>query len=560
MKRPKLEELTLTEKISQLLMVRQSVTAFKLAEGCADKFIRRTDEEIAEIMGKYQYGGIWHAGMHLFNAISMEEGTDKKATTADSKALVEAVSAAVRLPVLVGVDCEKGTGGDFSDGTYCCSALAIGAADDEELTFQLNAAIAREIKAAGGNWRWMPVVDLMNRYCAGFGRTFSDDIDKIIKHARAAIKGTESQKVASTVKHFPGYDPYEIRDSHIVTTAIDLSMEEWWETQAKTFQGVIDAGVDSVMIGHTAFPAADDTMVNGQYLPATMSSKIIQGLLREQMGFDGVVITDGMQMSGLNAICPYDEVLVRCINAGNDMLLGVNPYDFEIVEKAVLDGRIPMERINESAERILKLKEKIGLFDDAPAEEIDMQVQAPLTAEIDRKIAEKSITLLYDRKQLLPLSKDKIRKVAIVCSSHAADTVKRLEVMKAAFEQRGATVTITEELYNRQNVEDLVAENDLIVYAAYVAMHTPVGMPSLYGDKMKHYFHAFTRGKEKSIGVSLGYPFAHIDFMAGADTFFNIYYPNPESLKALVKVLYGELPPCTVSPVDVEPKRRIVYG
>lgn len=558
--RPKLEDLTLIEKIGQLLMVRQSVTAFKLLDENSDKFVRRTDEEIAEIMGKYQYGSVWHAGMHLFNAISMEEGSDQKATVADSKALVQAVTAAVRLPVLVGVDCERGTGGDFADGTYCCSPLAIGAADDEELTFQLNAAIAREVKAAGANWRWMPVVDLTNRYCSSFGRTFSDDIDKTIKHARAAIKGTESEKVASTVKHFPGCDPYEIRDSHIVPTGINISLDEWWATQAKTFQGVIDAGVDSVMVGHTAFPAADDTMINGQYLPATMSRKIIQGLLRDQMGFDGVVITDGMQMSGLNSICPYDEVLVRCINAGNDVLLGVNPYDFEIVHKAVLDGRIPMERINESAERVLKLKEKLGLFDEEEPEQIDMKVQAPITAAINQKIAEKSVTLLYDKNQMLPLSKDKIRKVAIVCSSHVADTAQRLEVMKAAFQERGATVEIIEELWNRQNVEALDKENDLIIYAAYVNMHAPVGMPSLYGDKMKHYFHAFTRGKEKSIGVSLGYPFAHVDFMAGADTFFNIYYPNPESLTALVKVLYGELPPCTVSPIDVEPKLRLVYG
>ena len=557
MPHPSLEDLTLTEKISQLLMVRQSVTVFKQVDAATDKFVRRSDEEIAQIMGKYQYGCLWYSGTGLFNTVNLEEGGDKL-TIADGKKIVDSVTKAVRLPMLVGIDAERGAASDFTDASACCCALAIGAADDEALTFALNAAIAREIKAAGANWRWSPVVDLENRFSLSTTRTFSDNIDKVVRHARAAIKGTESAGVASTVKHFPGTDPYEIRDSHIVTTHMNISLEEWRATQARCFQAVINAGVDSVMVGHKSFPAVDDTMLNGHYLPATMSSKIIQGLLREEMGFDGVVITDAVGMAGLKTLCPYDERLIRCINAGNDVLLGVDPYDFEIVHKAVLDGRIPMERINESAARVLKLKEKLGLF-DKEQEVADIKQLTTATQEINRKVAEKSITLLYDRNKLLPLSKDKIRKVAIVCSSHAADTMSRLEIVKKAFEERGAEVEMVEDILNPETVALFAEEKDLIIYAAYIDMHTPVGLPSLYGEKMKTYFSAFTYGKEKSIGVSLGYPYAHIDFMAGADTFFNLYYPSPESLTALVQVLYGELPPCTVSPRDVEPKLRTIY-
>lgn len=100
----------------------------------------------------------------------------------------------------------------------------------------------------------------------------------------------------------------------------------------------------------------------------------------------------------------------------------------------------------------------------------------------------------------------------------------------------------------------------LVFSIAYIAPHRPMGMPSLYGKQMETFFNAFSFGKEKSIGVSMGYPYMHIDFMGGADAFFNIYSTNPEALKAFVKVLYGELEPTTESPVDIEPKLRYIFG
>ena len=559
MKRPELNELTLEEKIGQILMISQYSLFNKKVDG---KNVKRSMEEIKEIMGKYQFGSFWGQGGHHMKNVNMAEETEDKSITAkEYKDFVEEMCEKVRVPVIIGTDNESGCT-IVNDGTPVSGALAIGAADDEQLTFDLAQAVAKETKATGCNWRWYPVVDIVNRYNGvSMGRTFSDDPDKIIKHAIATIKGTESVGVASTVKHFPGADPYEIRDGHFSATSINISLDEWRNTQAKTFQGVIDAGVDSVMIGHIAFPAVDDTNKNGRYLPATLSEKIIKGLLREEMGFTGVVITDGIGMTGLQAFCSYDEVIIKAINAGNDILLGVNVEDAENVRQAVLDGRIPMERIDESAERVLKLKEKIGLFDEGKKEEIDMKEQAKKTAEIDRKIAEKSITLVYDRNELLPISKDSVKNVTIVYSSHASSTRERLGAMKSEFEKHGAKVDIIEDLpENGSEVKDLAANNDLIVYAAYIGPHNPMGMPSLYGKKMETFFKAFSYGGEKSVGVSMGYPYMHIDFMGAADTFFNIYAQGAEAMRAFVKVLYGEVEPTTKSPVDIEPKLRYVFG
>ena len=557
MKRPALNELTLTEKIGQLLMPNQ----YTVLQKCEiSETTARSKEEIADFMSKYQYGSLWGTGnMMLKNANMAEINIGFKTPASEYKEWLRELQSNVRIPMLIGVDCENGTGRMVSDGTDTSSPLSIGAANDEELTFELAAAVAREIKALGANWRWTPILDFYNRFTGvSCGRIYSDDPEKLIRLARATIKGTQSEKVASTAKHFPGSDPYEFRDSHIVGTCINLSLDEWRNTQAKTFQAMIDAGVDSIMVGHHAFPAADDTMNNGRYIPAPMSEKIVSGILRKEMGFEGVIITDAITMGALTAYCDYEDMLIGLINAGNDILLGVNPYDYEIVEKAVLDGRIPMSRIDESAERVLDMKEKIGLFDE-DRQDYDMAEEAAKTAEIDRKVAEKSITLVYDKINLLPLKKENIKNVTIVCSSHFSGTMQELEVMKSEFEARGAKVDIIGNIHDKEVVKKLAEDNDLIVYAAYVAPHRPMGMPSLYGDVMETYFNAFTFGKEKSVGVSMGYPYLCHDAMAGANTFLNIYSTNPEAQKAFVKALYGEIEPTTDSPVDLEMKLRYVY-
>lgn len=557
MKRPKTEELSLSEKIGQLLMLNQ----YSVLQKCeVREEMPRTQEEINDFMKKYQYGSLWATGnMMLKNANMAEVNLGFKPSSTEYKEWLEKLQENVRIPMLRGVDCEAGTAGMVSDGTATSTALAVGAANDEELAFELAAAVAREIKALGGNWRWTPIVDFYNRFSGvSCGRIYSDDPEKLIKLARATVNGTKSEKIASTVKHFPGCDPYEFRDPHIVGTSINISLDEWRNTQAKTFQAMIDAGVDSIMVGHISFPAADNTSRNGRYIPSTMSKKILQDILRKEMGFEGVIITDGITMSGLTSYCDYEEMLVELINAGNDVLLGVNPYDFEIVEKAVLDGRIPMSRIDESAERVLKLKEKIGLFDDEK-ENFVMAEVAKDTIAIDKKIAEKSITLLYDKNKILPLSRDKIKNVTIICSSHFPSTMTDLEVMKQEFEARGANVNIIGNIHDKETVRKLDENNDLLLYAAYIAPHRPMGMPSLYGDVMETYFNAFTFGKEKSIGVSMGYPYLCRDAMAGANTFFNIYTAAPESMRAFVKALYGEIEPNRESPVDLEMKLRYVY-
>lgn len=558
MKKPNVSELSLTEKVAHLLMIRQDQVIYKWEDG---KTVRRPIEEVHEIMKKYQYGSMWVQGGKLMNGVDFGENDPGEIQKAKhTKKWLDDIQKDVRLPMLFGCDSENGMGYSYSDCTVTVGAYSIGAADDLELTTEISAAIAREHRAAGTNWRWAPVADIPNRFNAvRNGRGFSDDVDKLSAHIKAAIKGLAQENVVSTVKHFPGCDPYEFRDPHFVTDMINLSIEEWEKTQGKAFQNAVDDGVMSIMTSHTAWPMVDDEIMNGKPVPATMSKKIITGILRKKMGFEGVIVTDGMDMAGLTNMCSRKELLARAINAGHDVLIGTNLEDFEYLYEAVCEGIVPMERVDDACRRILDLKEKIGLFDDNYKNDYNMETEQSKTSEINRKVAEKSLTLLYDRNNLLPVNRDNIKKVAIVCSSHFPDTIKRLEVMKAEFEKRGARAVIYDDIKYGEQLTEMDKECDLIIYAGYLAPHRPMGVSALSGEKCRTYLWAFSKGKEKSIGISMGYPYMHIDTMQGADTFVNVYSPDAETLTAFVKAVYGEIDFVGKSPVDIEPKLRYVY-
>ncbi len=569
MKKPALSELTLTEKISQLLMIAQGQLLMTKELDDNGERIRRSYEEIDEIMEKCQYGSIW-TGAGVVEANDHQDGFaytfSLKGTAQQGKIetynrWLKKVTKNVRIPVLAATNAERGLFGQFCDGTPTVAPFCVGAANDEKLTYDLSYGMGKEMRAAGIHWRWSPVSDLCNRYNGvSITRSFSQEPETLVRLCNAANRGVEAAKVASTMKHFPGADMYEIRDGHGSAPNLTMSFEEWEKTTGKVYQDIINAGVDTVMTSHVLFPAVDDTKINGKPLPATFSKKITTDLLRGKMGFKGVIVTDDINMGPMANYCSYEDGLIMAINAGNDILLGVSPEDYYIIEKAVLDGRIPMERIDESAQRVLDLKEKVGLFDDEE-EVIDLEEAKKITTAANQAIADKCITLLYDRNNLLPLSKDKIKKVTIIYTSNEPETNDYLEVMKAEFEKRGAEVRYVTKLPVRKvHMEQFNADSDVIIFAALVDCHMPCGMPSLYNDAAKTYWWAFSAGKDKAIGVSLGYPYLHYDVMSGADTFVNIYSNAPIVQKSFVKALYGEIPFEGKSPVDLTPKLIQVWG
>lgn len=543
MKKPQLSEMTLKEKIGQMLMLNQ-YERYEI-DGTA---VRWSDEAIKKMAEKEQFGSIYGQYCDFMKSYEFADIINREASF-------------LKIPPLVGGDSEyKGAGQSNTDLTPAVAPLALGATDDEDIVFEMGAAIARELRCTGLNWRWSPVVDISNRFSGSCLRAFTDtDVEKHSRLATAMVKGMQSEGVAATAKHFPGSDPSDLRDSHFSLRAMGLSKEEWWKRQGQIFQNVIDGGVYTVMVGHSSFPAIDDSTVNGKLRPSTASKKVITDLLKTEMGFDGVVITDDLAMSGIASVFSYEDMIVECVKAGNDVLLNTKPDTDDIIEKAVKDGRIDESRIDDACRRVLDLKEKLGMFcDDYVNVKYKADEVKAKTEEIAKKAARKAIDLVRDRRNVLPFDKNKVKKAAIIVSTHF-DEFYDVDIpkLKKSLEDRGIEVTMQRRLSSEAEIKKISEENDLIIYAAFVAMHYPKGANNLVCEECDTFWYAFKHGAEKSVGFSSGMPYLSDGIMSGADVFVNLYGRAPALMEAFVAGIFGEIPFAGKTPINMKPPKIV---
>jgi len=317
------------------------------------------------------------------------------------------------------------------------------------------------------------------------------------------------------------------------------------------------------MVGHTRFPAVDDTLLNDEYIPATLSSKIIIDLLKKDMGFDGVVITDGIGMKGLSLAYESRRLYVELLKAGNDVIL--SPTDFkeyiDVIEEAVLNGYISEERVDDACTRVLNMKEKLGLFDKEfeIAETLPEEV-LERTAIVRRKIAEQSITKICDKNNLIPLSSDKIRKVVGIYLGHNEASCKSLtEQFTKEFKKRGAEFKmqrfLDEEVkHDEKNSGIKIAEeNDLILYLA--ELPSTVGNSFMFtGETWRTTVFSLVHGREKSMVIALRSITVFYDYFSYAKTCLCTYGHNEEIIESLVKGIYGEMPFTGKMPLELYPE------
>ena len=546
MNKPDIKKMTLKEKIAQLIIVRQCDLMMH-ADSSYTRF--RDPNEAAKLSEKYQYGAVWLHGNSDVNGINDVWKKNVKFNHEKLRKWYEDLRKNVKIPMIAVSD----VAANNSDLSSFPRGLAVGASDIEHIAFELGECTAREMQLGGNDWMWSPVVDNNSSKTAYVNRQFASDPDEIIRTSIDYIKGYRSVNVAACAKHFPGVDKCEMRDSHIVTTGINMTMDEWWESQGRIFQAMIDAGVESIMSLATIFPAADNTMVDGRYIPAGLSHRIITGLLKGKMGFKGVVVTDDVTMGGFTSFYSGGRLYAEFIKAGNDMLLGTGVDAVDLIYDEVQKGTVSEERIDDACQRVLNMKAKLGLFDKGYRKPIcTMEEAKAKTADMAKRLAESSVTLIRDISGSIPFDKTKIKKVAIIAYTHANSGFTSLTAMKEAFESYGCEVLLQRRIDSFEDAQRIAEEFDLIVYTGYINMHAPKGAPSFYGDEFWSLRHAFVYGKEKSIGVSLGYPHIMYNFMDDAHTFVNAYNLSPETQKAVVKAIFGDIPFAGKSPVELD--------
>ncbi|MFF8634515.1 glycoside hydrolase family 3 protein [Streptomyces pilosus] len=412
-----ISRMTLEEKVGQLFVMRvYGHSATDPDQADIDANLKEIGvRTAAELLAKYRVGGIiYFAWAH--NTRAPHQIADL------SNGIQEASLGLPRgLPVLISTDQEHGIVARVGEpATLFPGAMAVGAGGSRSDARRLGRVAGAELRATGIRQNYSPVADVnVNPANPVIGvRSFGSDPRAVAELVAAEVKGYESSRVASTAKHFPGHGD-TVTDSHDALPYIHHTREQWEELDAPPFRAAIAAGIDSIMTAHIVVPALD-----GSEDPATLSRPILTGILREELGYDGVVVTDSLGMEGVRTKYGDERVPVLALQAGVDQLL--NPPSLDVAWNAVLDavrgGELTEARLDESILRVLRLKARLGLFEDpyVSHEGVDRTVGTRAHLAAADRIAERGITLLVNEGGLLPLSRRRQPKLLVAGADPAS--------------------------------------------------------------------------------------------------------------------------------------------
>ncbi|MFD9045024.1 glycoside hydrolase family 3 protein [Streptomyces bottropensis] len=412
-----ISRMTLEEKVGQLFVMRvygHSATAPDQAD--IDANLQELGvRTAAELLARYRVGGIIY--------FSWAHNTrDPHQIAALSNGIQRASLALPRgLPVLVSTDQEHGAVARVGrPATLLPGAMALGAGGSASDAREAGRVSGAELRALGVRQDYAPVADVnVNPANPVIGvRSFGADPQAVSKLVAAQVKGYQGAGVAATAKHFPGHGDTAV-DSHYGFPVIEHTRAQWSTLDAPPFRAAIRAGIDSIMTAHIMVPALDPS---GD--PATLSRPILTGILRGELGYDGVVVTDSLGMQGVREKYGDDQVPVLALRAGVDQLL--NPPSIDVAWNAVLAavraGRLTEARLDASVLRILRLKAKLGLFERPYVSDagVDRVVGTARHLDAADRIAERTTTLLVNEGALLPLSRRRHRNVLVVGADPAS--------------------------------------------------------------------------------------------------------------------------------------------
>ncbi|WP_037676374.1 glycoside hydrolase family 3 protein [Streptomyces griseus] len=436
-----ISRMTLEEKVGQLFVTRvygHSATAPDQAD--VDANLRELGvRSAAELIAKYHVGGviyfIWAHNTRDPHQIADLSNGIQRASLARPRGL----------PVLVSTDQEHGIVCRVGrPATLFPGAMAVGAGGSTADARALGRIAGEELRAIGIRQDYSPVADVnVNPANPVIGvRSFGADPDAVARLVAAEVRGYQESGVAATAKHFPGHGDTAV-DSHYGFPVITHTREVWERLDAVPFRAAIAAGIDSIMTAHILVPALDDS---GD--PATLSRPILTGILRERLGYDGVVVTDALDMAGVRTKYGDDRVPVLALKAGVDQLL--NPPELDVawnaVLKAVQDGELTEARLDVSILRILRLKTRLGLFERPYVSQSGVERAVGVRGHLATadRIAERTTTLLVNEGSLLPLSRRAHRRILVVGADPASPsgtTGPPTGVLATALTELGFTAT-----------------------------------------------------------------------------------------------------------------------
>lgn len=453
-----------------------------------------------------------------------------------------------KVPLLTAANLEDGGNGSSIEGTAFGNQMAVAATNQTSDAYTLGKIASSEGKAVGVNFGFSPVVDLDLNFRNPITnvRTYGSDVERVIKNAKEYIQAFHDNGIMTSIKHFPG-DGVDERDQHLLTSINSLSVDNWKKTFGKVYQELIDFGSKAVMVGHIAFPA-----YSGDEMPATLSPQLLQDLLRNELGFNGLTITDATPMVGFCSAMKRSEAVPYTIQAGCDMLLfnRVLEEDIQYMKDGLSKGILTKERLDEAVTRILATKASLGLhqtinhgtakFEDFREEQLDL--------------ADRSITLVKDTQNMLPLSVEKHKRVLLQLLGSFNSNERVLEKVKAELEKRDFEITVYEpetNFFDLGTVTSFSNDYDAVLYVANIQNAsnqtvTRVHWHTLFG--LGNNLPWFTK-EVPTMLLSFGNPY-HLYDLPMVDTVINAYCNYDHFIEMAIKKVTGESSFKGVSPVN----------
>lgn len=453
-----------------------------------------------------------------------------------------------KVPLLTAANLEDGGNGSSLEGTAFGNQMAVAATNQTSDAYTLGKIASSEGKAVGVNFGFSPVVDLDLNFRNPITnvRTYGSDVERVIKNAKEYIQAFHDNGIMTSIKHFPG-DGVDERDQHLLTSINSLSVDNWEKTFGKVYQELIDFGSKAVMVGHIAFPA-----YSGDEMPATLSPQLLQDLLRNELGFNGLTITDATPMVGFCSAMKRSEAVPYTIQAGCDMLLfnRVLEEDIQYMKDGLSKGILTKERLDEAVTRILATKASLGLhqtinhgtakFEDFREEQLDL--------------ADRSITLVKDTQNMLPLSVEKHKRVLLQLLGSFDSNERVLEKVKAELEKRDFEITVYEpetNFFDLGTVTSFSNDYDAVLYVANIQNAsnqtvTRVHWHTLFG--LGNNLPWFTK-EVPTMLLSFGNPY-HLYDLPMVDTVINAYCNYDHFIEMAIKKVTGESSFKGVSPVN----------
>ncbi|MCI9546409.1 MAG: glycoside hydrolase family 3 protein [Lachnospiraceae bacterium] len=521
------------------------------------------EDHLKELMEKYHLGGC------RYNAAPGKVIQEQNRT----------LQKYAKIPILIACNTEAGGDGACSDGTPIGSEVKIAATDNEKYAYALGKMANEEAATLGCNMAFAPVCDIVYNWenTEIINRAFGNDPQRVAKMSAAYLRGAHTVPgFACAAKHFPG-NGQDFRDAHLSNNVNYFDENEWNATYGMVYKTLFENGLEAIMAGHIMLPryakAINPDLKDKDMMPATLSREIMTGLLREKMGFNGMVVTDASHMVAMTNRMKRADMLPLSINAGCDMFLFFNDpeEDYGIMRKAYQDGIIPEERMREALTRILGLKAHMGLHKKEKEklvpqpEALDQTLGKDEYKEMQKTISRESITLVkYKDKETLPVKPKRYKRVMIVHikgaggpmgeimrmmgmpgGNNAAELLKNklcekgfdafiyespLETMKKRVEE-GEKPSLNLYFAGKHAIADFVKDMDLVITLCDVQSGRPAFGMSKGGGEIPWYVFELP-----VIVIGCGQPTMLAD-IPQARTYINVYDAKESTFDALVEAL-----------------------